>query len=161
MRSEFWGSLFPPLKIRSRFWYTMVAMRARVQLWLLMLVALLNSGGAGYWVCHGQVRSGSFWLKVCSEDVSAPWSAQPPAPQNRGDQLDTRSCDCHFAAVDALTSRTPSSIATVAWDDAPLLLTRLPCAWEFVDPIYFSGAFAPPPQNPHTRTPSFRAPPAG
>ncbi|OYT75011.1 MAG: hypothetical protein CFK49_05540 [Armatimonadetes bacterium JP3_11] len=130
-------------------------------MWLLMLVALLNSGGAGYWVCHDQIRSGSFWLKVCSEDVSAPWSVKPPRQKDNNTLLDQRSCDCHFIAVDAIPSHPPHSIVAVGWDDAPLLLTWTQGELECADLIQFPDTPSPPPQYLHTYPHTLRAPPAG
>ncbi|MFN3690421.1 MAG: hypothetical protein ACK4UU_05795, partial [Fimbriimonadales bacterium] len=97
-------------------------MSTRVRLWLLVLVALLNSGGMGYWVCHDQVRSGSFWLRVCSEDVSAPWSNAPVSPLSDYPSLDIRACDCHFVAVDVPLPSQPSLQLGCILSDAPLLL---------------------------------------
>lgn len=77
----------------------------RLGWWLLMLVALLNSGGIGYWVCHQQINSASFWLKACAGDqgqserlipVSAPISA-----------IHARSCDCMFYSVDVPVPQAP------------------------------------------------------
>lgn len=92
-------------------------------MWALLFVALLNSGGMGYWVCHEQVRSGCFWLRACSDDVSlALQPIQAPLPSSTP-ALQARPCDCEFVA---LTAPVPSSSATdvpCAWVDLALLHT--------------------------------------
>jgi len=139
--------------------YSHIVMLHRLRLWLLVLAALLNSGGMGYWVCHDQVRSGSFWLKVCSEDISAPWSVSSPTPTDGCLRLDVRACDCHFVSIDAPRPNASSYEATIVWGDAPLLAAPLLCPHAAVRQACVPYSLAPPPQNPHTEAPTFRAPP--
>ncbi|MCS7300587.1 MAG: hypothetical protein NZ556_03425 [Fimbriimonadales bacterium] len=133
----------------------------RARLWGLLLVALLNSGGMGYWVCHDQVRSGSFWLKVCSEDVSAPWSVELPPSANDTVRIDARACDCHFVRIDAPPPTAPVWQAFVAWGEALLMPEPVIDTSAMQHCACLSHPIAPPPDNPHTQTPAFRAPPAG
>ncbi|MFN7019192.1 MAG: hypothetical protein ACK4RG_07940 [Fimbriimonadales bacterium] len=136
-------------------------MTNRARLWLLMLVALLNSGGMGYWVCHDQIRSGSFWLKVCSEDVSTPWSNTLALPPNDYPTLDVRACDCHFVAVDAPLPHQLSMTLGFVWSDAPVLLPPATDLAVQAVVIVSPTSHAPPQNNSHTKAPTLRAPPAG
>lgn len=126
-----------------------------------MLVALLNSGGMGYWVCHDQVRSGSFWLKVCSEDVSAPWNNASALPLSDCPTLDVRACDCHFVAVDVPLPNQLSLPLGFVCGDAPAILPSVTDLAAQAVVIASPTSHSPPLHNPHTKTPTLRAPPAG
>ncbi|BCW95137.1 MAG: hypothetical protein KatS3mg018_0619 [Fimbriimonadales bacterium] len=130
----------------------------RIRLWALLFIALLNSGGMGYWVCHEQVRSGCFWLRACSDDVSLVLQAtQPPLPSSTP-ALQARPCDCEFVALTAPVPAPSQADAPLVWADAPLLHTlhELSVAYERL-PI--PANHSPPPSSSSIRSHHLRAPP--
>lgn len=141
--------------------YSCIAVWRCARLWLLTLVALLNSGGMGYWVCHDQIRSGSFWFKVCSEDVSAPWGFDAPAPVSENAALNARSCDCRFVSADVSPPSASAHITALVWGDAPPLPATVLCPRLAQRRACLPSILAPPPKNPLVEAPALRAPPAG
>ena len=139
--------------------YTTIVAISRVKLWVLILVALLNSGGMGYWVCHDQVRSGCFWLRVCSEDVSFALRL-PEAPKHSGAPVwDKRPCDCLFVTLTAPLPTRSISDAPLHWGK-PLLLHELhslaPARSVY---LRIPRDKAPPPSSAFCAHPLLRAPP--
>jgi hypothetical protein len=134
---------------------------ARLRLWLLILVALLNSGGMGYWVCHNQVRSGSFWLKACSEGVKLPWTLEKFAPRCHPEHLSAIGCDCLFIGEDGLVPTGATLKISGVWQASQPFPTP-----QLETPILLGKAIlppyvAPPPQHRLVFHLSLRAPPAG
>ncbi len=86
--------------------YTESVRRLRVA--LLLIIAVWNSGGLGYWVCHGQIQSSCFWLKVCPEDHSdTPAYALIPLPPPETVQIVPQLCDCHFVSISVPVPQAP------------------------------------------------------
>jgi hypothetical protein len=135
-----------------------VAIR-RVQWWVMLLVALLNSGGLGYWVCHGQVRSGSFWLCACSEDVS--FALRAKAAPKRSDAIawDKRSCDCQFVTLTVPLPTRSSRDAPLHWGEPILLHEQYSLSPVRSVYLRIPRAKAPPLSSAFCAHPRLRAPP--
>ena len=131
----------------------------RVQWWVMLLVALLNSGGLGYWVCHGQVRSGSFWLRVCSEDVS--FALRAKAAPKRSDAIawDKRSCDCQFVTLTVPLPTCSISDAPLHWGEPILLHEQYSLSPARSVYLRIPRDKAPPPSSAFCAHPLLRAPP--
>lgn len=139
--------------------YTIGVALRRIQLWALWVVVLLNSGGMGYWVCHDEVRSGSFWLRGCSEDVEFALHAIAPTTPPTTPALNLRSCDCEFVAVTAPVPPRGNYDAPQAWHDVPLLQTSYDFATMLCMNLPTPRIHAPPPKSSPLRLTLWRAPP--
>lgn len=139
--------------------YTLRVALRRVKLWMLLLVALLNSGGMGYWVCHDQVRSGCFWLRACSEDVSFVLQADAAPQPTTTPTLGVRACDCEFVALTAPVP-TPNSLDALLHrgEGAPLRESQslLPTLSLY---LCVPRSKSPPTRDARYDYPPFRAPP--
>jgi len=139
--------------------YTLRVALRRVKLWMLLLVALLNSGGMGYWVCHDQVRSGCFWLRACSEDVSFVLQADAAPQPTTTPTLDVRVCDCEFVALTAPVPTASSLDAPLHWGDAVLLWESQSLLPTLSLYLCVSRSNSPPTRDARYDYPPFRAPP--
>lgn len=116
----------------------------RLKVALLLIIALWNSGGIGYWVCHGQIQSSCFWLRVCPEDHEPiPYDALIPSPLPETVQIVPSPCDCHFENVNIPIPKAPkveqgkvSVIDLPRWEWVIELPT--PCLREFASEPPFS-----------------------
>ncbi len=104
----------------------------RLRVALLLVIALWSSGGIGYWVCHGQIQSSCFWLKVCPEDQSdTPTSPLIPLSPPETVQIVPQPCDCHFVSISVPVPQTPEikqGVVVVALLPRLELLSDLPTA---------------------------------
>lgn len=93
---------------------------------LLLIIALWNSGGIGYWVCHGQIQSSCFWLRVCPEDQQPiPYDALMAPPSSEVLQIASSVCDCHFEGINIPVPKAPEVEQGKVW------FVNLP-RWELV-----------------------------
>lgn len=116
----------------------------RLKVTLLLIIALWNSGGIGYWVSQGQIQSSCFWLRVCSKDQEpTPYDALIPSPLPEAVQIVPSPCDCHFESVNIPVPKTPEvEQGKVSVVDLPRweleIEVPIPCLREFASEPQFS-----------------------
>lgn len=100
-------------------------MRAQQWMWrALVLIALLNSGGIGYWSCCGQICSVSFWLQVCTDGCPPATAAPEPVQHSSQAAFASIHCDCQFVPLDTSLPLSVKPLIAVQLSDNLLPLDR-------------------------------------
>ncbi|GBC93533.1 hypothetical protein HRbin15_02030 [bacterium HR15] len=113
----------PLLTIPHPEWGTIIGMQVRRWMHgLLVLIALLNSGGIGYWSCCGQICSASFWLPVCIDNCPPSTTAFNLSRDHSHPIFAFLPCECQFVSVEVLPPLAWKPVIVVQLGEAPSLL---------------------------------------